>query len=299
MVDEIPLIRTSSAPAAIDVSPSPVNSLPTNPFLSLKADAPEFSFKPAAAEFVPSFLSSAPAFVPSFAECAPIFVPSFTTTSAPAAASSKVFVDRSIPAVLLRRCGASKTSYSVDFVWGLRQTVSAVTLDNLDSICIRAPGPAAAPIHRAKAEKSPALSVDVDHVDSNASSNSHNSMPKSLKKRGQDIPGFIPPSRYGGASVPTTPVPNSGRKSKGSDLSVDPSFVPPSRYGGCANPNAYKLKTLHVDTDVDAASVSNPTKRCDVVLLPAVMFPEKLRHAIRPCMTVVARGWFMSHLRSL
>ena len=207
-------------------------------------------------------------------------------------------MDRSIPAVLLRRGGASKTSYPVDFVWGLRQTVCSVTLDNLDSICIRAPCPPSTPIQR-KAEKFCPLSVDVDHVDSNVSSSSHNSMPKSLKKRGQDIPGFIPPSRYGGASVPTTPVANSGRKSKGSDLNIDPSFVPPSRYGGCANPNAHKLKNLHVDTDVDAASVSTPKTRCDVLLLSVVMFPEKLRHAIRPFMTVAAREWFMSHLRQL
>lgn len=288
-----PLSRTLSAPAAIDCSQSAATE-PKNPFLSLKVDAPEFSFKPAAAEFVPSFLSSAPAFVPSFAESAPVFVPSFAAAPAGSSGSSKVFVDRSIPAVLLRRGGAAKSSYSVDFVWGLRQTMSAVTLDNLDYICLRAPGGSAStPTHRGKAEK---LSADVDHVDSNVSSSSQNSMPKSLKKRGQDIPGFIPPSRYGGASVPTTPVPSSGRKSKGSDFSVDPSFVPPSRYGGCANPNAYKLKNLHVDTDVDAASVSTPKKRCDVILLLAVMFPEKLRHAIRPYMTVAARGWFMSHL---
>ena len=295
-----PLTRTISAPAAFDVALSVVasSSQPVNPFLSLKVDAPEFSFKPASAEFVPSFLSSAPTFVPSFAESAPVFVPSFTATPAATAGSSKVFVDRSIPAVLLRR-GAHKTSYPVDFVWGLRQSVSAVTLDNLDSICLRTPGPASAPIQRAKAERSCTLSVDVDHVDSNASSSSHNSLPKSLKKRGQDIPGFIPPSRYGGASLPSTPVPNSGRKSKGNDSNADPSFVPPSRYGGCANPNAYKLKNLHVDTNVDAASVSTPKKRCDVLLLPAVMFPEKLRRAIRPYMTVVVRLWFMFHLRPL
>jgi hypothetical protein len=164
----------------------------------------------------------------------------------------------------------------------------------LDSICIRAPGPPSTPIQRVKAEKSCALSVEVDHVESNASSSSHNSIPKSLKKRGQDIPGFIPPSRYGGVSVPTTPIANSGRKSKGADFSVDPSFVPPSRYGGCANPNAFKLKNLHVDTDVDAASVSTPTTRCDAMLLPGVMFPEKLRHAIRPCMTVAVREWLCS-----
>jgi len=45
--------------------------------------------------------------------------------------------------------------------------------------------------------------------------------------------------------------------------------------------------------------VSNPKKRCDVLLLPAVMFPEKLRRAIRPYMTVVVRLWFMFHLRPL
>jgi hypothetical protein len=56
---------------------------------------------------------------------------------------------------------------------------------------------------------------------------------------------------------------------------------------------------LHVDTNVDAASVSTPKKRCDVLLLPAVMFPEKLRRAIRPYMTVVVRLWFMFHLRPL
>jgi len=287
-----PLVRTASAPAAFDSTPYSVAAAaapqPTNPFLSLKVDAPEFSFKPAAAEFVPSFLSSAPAFVPSFA--------------AAAAAPSKVFVDRSIPAVLLRR-GACKTCYPVDYMWSLRQTVASVTLDNLDTICLRAPAPAPAAIQR-KAEKPTALSIDDDSCDAPLSSSS-NGMPKSLKKRGQEIPGFIPPSRYGGAPVPTTPVPNSGRKGKGSDLSVDPNFVPPSRYGGCANPNAYKLKILHVDTDVDAAAVSTPTTRCDVctcfcaTLLPAVMFPEKLRHAIRPYMTVAARGWFMSHLRLL
>jgi hypothetical protein len=271
-----PLMRTSSAPAALastllTVAPAPAPQ-PTNPFLSLKVDAPEFSFKPAAAEFVPSFLSSAPAFVPSFA-----------ATPAASAAASKVFVDRSIPAVLLRRV-ACKTCYPVDFVWGLRQTVASVTLDNLDTICLRAPGPAPGPVQRPKAEKPSALSIDVDSSDAPGSSNS-NPTPKSLKKRGQEIPGFIPPSRYGGAPVPTTPVPNSGRKSKGSDLCVDPSFVPPSRYGGCANPNAYKLKNLHVDTDVDAALVSTPTTHCDVctcscaMLLPAVTFPEKLRHA--------------------
>jgi hypothetical protein len=298
------LMRSSSAPASLDVAASHVATQPTNPFLSLKADAPEFSFKPAASEFVPSFLSSAPVFVPSFAESAesaPVFVPSFLGNAAASQCSSKVFVDRSIPAVLLRRVGPSKTSYSVDFVWGLRQTVAAVTLDNLDSICMRAPAPVSVPFQRTKIEKS-CLSVDVDHVDSNVSCNSNtsnSSLPKSLKKRGQDIPGFIPPSRYGGASVPTTPVSSSGRKSKGCDLSADPSFVPPSRYGGCANPNAYKLKNLHVDTDVDAASVSTPKTRCDVILLPAVMFPEKLRHAIRPHMTVAACGWFMSHRQPL
>ena len=59
-----PLTRTLSAPAAIDCTQSAATSSssePKNPFLSLKVDAPEFSFKPAAAEFVPSFLSSAPA----------------------------------------------------------------------------------------------------------------------------------------------------------------------------------------------------------------------------------------------
>jgi hypothetical protein len=187
----------------------------------------------------------------------------------------------------------------VDFVWGLRQTVATVTLDNLDSICIRASCPPLTPVQRAKAEKSYPSSVDVDHVDSNVSSSSHNSIPKSLKKRGQDIPGFIPPSRYGGASVPTTPVANCGRKSKGSDFNVDPSFVPPSRYGGCANPNAHKLKNLHVDIDVDAASVSTPTTRCDVLLYPVVMFPEKLRRAIRPYMTVAACEWFITHMQQL
>merc|ERR1711871_410827 len=156
--EEQTTVATDTVDPVVDVQKSVTDQEEESAEAELPVAAAEFVPNASAADFIPSI--GAPTFVPSFA--APEFVPSMSAQEfvpcpmsqefKPAFAvdvhdadedepelegpKKRVFVDRAIPAVLLRR-RQDVIKYSIDTVLSLSNTAVPVTLHNLDSIQLK------------------------------------------------------------------------------------------------------------------------------------------------------------------